>query len=130
MVKRGRQAQKVVVGDSVSSHGLTELDHVSSSFSRRPSFQQPQPHTKMSVSLNPSSSLGFRSTILLLLPNGALLILFVRTIHTPGQTLIDNYEPQLPTRSFQSQNYCSKGTLSVYRIPPAHILYSALLCTT
>ena len=129
MVKRGRQAQKaVVVADSVSSHGLQEPDHVFSSFSRRPSLQ-PQPHTKMSVSLNPSSSLMFRS-ILLLYSNGPLLILFVRTIHTISQTLIDNHEPQRPTCSFQSQNHRSKGTLSVYRIQPAYILYSALLCTT
>ena len=101
MVKRGRQAQKVIVGDNVSSHGLTEPDHVSSSFSRRPSLQ-PQPHTKMSVSLNPSSSLGFRSIILLLIPSGARLILFVRTVQPLGQTLIDNYESQRSTRSFQS----------------------------
>ena len=131
MVKRGRQAQKVVVvGDSISSHGLTEPDHVSSSFSRRP-LLLPQPHTKMSVSLNPSSSLGFRSILLFYCYyQMTLLILFVRTIHSFSQTLIDNYEPQLSTRSFQSQNHGSKGTLSVYLIHSAHILYSALLCTT
>jgi hypothetical protein len=69
MVKRERQ-RVVIVGGVLNglvagvSHGS---DHVASSFLRRHSnlAQLPLPsHHKMSVSLNPSSALGFRSAYL------------------------------------------------------------------
>ena len=79
MVKKARQPQKVAIGGSlvagVSSHGLTEPDHVSSSFSRPSLLPQP-PHTKMSVSLSPSTSLNFRSILLFYYRNGHPLIFF------------------------------------------------------
>ena len=79
MVKKGKQAQKVVlVGEGTvvagipsNSHGLTERDHVSSSF-RRPSLS---PLTKMSVSLNPSHALGFRSILFHVLHNLLLILI-------------------------------------------------------
>ncbi|KAF8798990.1 PapD-like protein [Phlegmacium glaucopus] len=65
MVKKAKQAQKVLIMSEglvagVSSHGLAEREHVSSSFSRHPSLSPQPPQTKMSVSLNPSNTLGFR----------------------------------------------------------------------
>ena len=62
-----------------------------------------------------------------LLSSGPPLIFFARAIHCSSQTLIDNHESQLSTSSFQSQNHCPKGTLSVYRIQPGS--YPIFSCT-
>jgi len=83
MVKKGNQQQRrvVIVGEGLGmlnglvagvSHGGSDIngrDHVASSFfSRHTNRSSPKPHppqNTMSVQLNPSSSLGFRSELLM-----------------------------------------------------------------
>ena len=64
MVKRERQRVVIVGGvlNGLVTHGSS--DHVASSFMRRHSNLALPSHHKMSVSLNPSSALGFRSAYL------------------------------------------------------------------
>lgn len=72
-MKQERQQRVVIVGGVLNGlvAGVSQgPDHVASSFLRRHSnlAQLPLPsHHKMSVSLNPSSALGFRSAYLLFL---------------------------------------------------------------
>jgi len=128
MVKKGRQPQKVVVvGEGlvagISSHGLTEPDHVASSCSRPGPLLLPQPPpTKMSVSLNPSTSLGFRSILLFIIRWLSLL----NTLWTgPFTSLVkrsltitnNNSQPV----AFKVKTTAPKVRSSAEGIDPAHI---------
>jgi len=136
MVKKGKQAQKVLImGEGlvagVSSHGLAEREHVSGSFSRHPSLS-PQPQTKMSVSLNPSNALGFRSIfffyrfisnhLLIFFEPGPFNILVKRSL------TITNHNPQ-PV-AFKVKTTAPKVPSLSAVVDWLTFLYSAVLCAT
>jgi hypothetical protein len=122
-MQKAKRQRVVIVGEGLGmlnglvagvSHGGS--DHVASSLLGRQSTlylpQHPSPRLpsrqKMSVSLNPSSALGFRSASLCFWPFSSLMA-SCRTTDQPCQTLADDYEQQHPTGSIQGQDYRSKG---------------------
>lgn len=103
---------------AVSPAEINSQDHAASPPTHLSLYSQAVPsRSKMSVQLNPSNTLGFRSKSNCTYVRISELSIRYRTFDESRQALTDHHEQQCPTHRLQGQDDRSKGTsLSSTRI--------------
>lgn len=118
----------VAAGVSHDGESIHRRDHVASAFLSRHTHLNriptpPPARVKMSVSLNPSNSLGFRSTFLPV--SAAVCSPPHRTVDHPRQAVAHHHQQQSPACSIQGQDHCPKGAQFVRSV---HLLFFLIGC--